>query len=92
MELYGMLKIAESNMAKIKTATSVLAIKEGRIKKTKPNYLKGKRKKEGWQTQLQPQPESQGKGKTSDTQTPEDAICFPLRRENDNGGIIVQST
>ncbi|KAJ9565695.1 hypothetical protein OSB04_001661 [Centaurea solstitialis] len=44
MELHGMLKTAESNMAKSKPAAPVLAIREGGIKKKKAAPVKGKGK------------------------------------------------
>ncbi|KAJ9561476.1 hypothetical protein OSB04_006636 [Centaurea solstitialis] len=78
MELHGMLKTAESNMAKSKPAARVLAIREGGIKKKKVAPVKGKGK--GKAIQPNPKPKTKGQGKApSDipqSKTPEDAVCF----------------
>ncbi|KAJ9556509.1 hypothetical protein OSB04_011123 [Centaurea solstitialis] len=78
MELHGMLKTAESNMAKSKPAAPVLAIREGGIKKKKAAPVKGKGK--GKAIQPNPKPKTKGQGKAQSdipqSKTPEDAVCF----------------
>ncbi|KAJ9538124.1 hypothetical protein OSB04_030857 [Centaurea solstitialis] len=78
MELHGMLKTAESNMAKSKPAAPVLAIREGGIKKKKATTVKGKGK--GKAIQSNPKPKTKGQGKAQSnipqSKTPEDAVCF----------------
>ncbi|KAJ9562116.1 hypothetical protein OSB04_007276 [Centaurea solstitialis] len=78
MELHGMLKTAESNMAKSKPAAPVLAIREGGIKKKKVAPVKGKGK--GKAIQPNPKPKTKGQGKAQSnipqSKTPEDAVCF----------------
>ncbi|KAJ9546873.1 hypothetical protein OSB04_019416 [Centaurea solstitialis] len=79
MELHGMLKTAESNMAKSKPAAPVLAIREGGIKKKKKAApVKGKGK--GKAIQPNPKPKTKGQGKAQSdipqSKTPEDAVCF----------------
>ncbi|KAJ9552489.1 hypothetical protein OSB04_016534 [Centaurea solstitialis] len=78
MELHGMLKTAESNMAKSKPATPVLAIREGGIKKKKAAPVKGKGK--GKAIQPNPKPKTKGQGKAQSdipqSKTPEDVVCF----------------
>ncbi|KAJ9538706.1 hypothetical protein OSB04_031439 [Centaurea solstitialis] len=78
MELHGMLKTAESNMAKSKPAAPVLAIREGGIKKKKVALVKGKGK--GKAIQSNPKPITKGQGKAQSdipqSKTPEDVICF----------------
>ncbi|KAJ9558333.1 hypothetical protein OSB04_012947 [Centaurea solstitialis] len=79
MELHGMLKTAESNMAKSKPAAPVLAIREGGIKKKKKVApVKGKGK--GKAIQPNPKPKTKGQGKAESnipqSKTPEDAVCF----------------
>ncbi|KAJ9556430.1 hypothetical protein OSB04_011044 [Centaurea solstitialis] len=78
MELHGMLKTAESNMAKSKPAAPVLVIREGGIKKKKAAPVKGKGK--GKAIQPNPKPKTKGQGKAQSdipqSKTPEDAVCF----------------
>ncbi|KAJ9545085.1 hypothetical protein OSB04_024792 [Centaurea solstitialis] len=78
MELHGMLKTTESNMAKSKPAAPVLAIREGGIKKKKAAPVKGKGK--GNVIQPNPKPKTKGQGKAQSdilqSKTPEDAVCF----------------
>ena len=83
MELHGMLKTTESNMAKSKPAAPVLAIREGGIKKKKAAPVKGKGK--GKAIQPNPKPKAKGKGKAQSnipqSKTPEDAVCFYCKEE-----------
>ncbi|XP_024995930.1 uncharacterized protein LOC112529086 [Cynara cardunculus var. scolymus] len=78
MELYGMLKTIESNMAKSKHAARVLAIREGGIKKKKIAPAKGK----GKGKTIQPNPKLKSKGQKKaqsdipQSKTPEDVVCF----------------
>ncbi|XP_071685980.1 uncharacterized protein [Rutidosis leptorrhynchoides] len=80
MEIHGMLKTAEANMAKAKPATTVLAIREGGIKKKK-NKAKGKDKGKGkvGTSNFKPKPKGIANSSTSkipQTKSPEEAICF----------------
>ena len=79
MELHGMLKTAESSISKPKATSSnpVLAIREGRIQKKKPNPShKGKGKGKVGATKPTPTPVAKGKGKIPQAKAPEDAECF----------------
>ena len=80
MELHGMLKTAESNMAKAKPATTVLAIREGGIQK-KRKASKGKGKVGSPKPKPKPKPEPKGVASSSSTKIPQakdpkEAICF----------------
>ncbi|KAI3759257.1 hypothetical protein L6452_06939 [Arctium lappa] len=62
MELHGMLKTAESNMTKTKPAAPILAIREGGVKKKKPNPPKGNGKGKIGQPKTNPKPKGKGCG------------------------------
>ena len=76
VELHGMLKTAQSNMAKGKQATSVLAIKEGGIKKKKANHPKGKGKGKAGKANYQPKVKGNDKSSIPQKKTLDDASCF----------------
>ena len=78
MELHGMLKTAESNMAKSKPAAPILAIREGGIKKKKVTPTKGKGKGKAIQPNPKPKSKVQRKAQSDIPQsnTPEDTVCF----------------
>src|SRR5664279_645819 len=77
MELHGMLKTVESNIAKAKpAAAAVLAIREGGVKKKKANTSKGKGKGKGTPNSF---PKPKGAASTSkipQSQNTKEATCF----------------
>ncbi|KAJ9557107.1 LOW QUALITY PROTEIN: hypothetical protein OSB04_011721 [Centaurea solstitialis] len=76
MELHGMLKNVEENMAKHKPSTSstipVLAIKEGGVKKKRRSTSKGK----GKAPAAAPKPKGKEKVTSAPKATPKDATCY----------------
>ena len=80
MELHGMLKTVESNMAKAKPTATVLTIKEGGIHKKKTNTPKGKGKeKVGTPNSVsKPKPKAVGQSssKIPKAKDSKEATCF----------------
>jgi len=77
MELHGMLKTAESNIAKAKpAAAAVLAIREGGVKKKKANAFKGKGKGKGTPNSFSKPKGAASTSKIPQSQNTKEATCF----------------